>query len=79
MNETRPITLNHGIRVNQLKRIRVLSGISQQELSARSGIPIKCVGNYEQGRRDLNHARGDILYKLAKALNCTIEDLLTIE
>ncbi len=79
MNETRPITIQHTGTINKLKRIRVLSGLSQKELSERSGVPLKCIGNYEQDRRNLNHARGDILYYLSKALNCTIEDLLTIE
>ena len=79
MNTTRSVTIKHVYKTNRLKELRLLAGLSQLQLSERSGVPLKCIGNYEQGRRDLNHARGDILYYLAQALDCTIEDLLTIE
>lgn len=79
MNTDRPIIIVHQYKVNRLKELRNRAGLSQIQLSEKSGVPLKCIGNYEQGRRDLNHARGDILYYFAKALDCTIEDLLTIE
>lgn len=59
--------------------MRTIRRISQAELSLKSGIPLKCIGNYEQGRRDLNHARVDIIYRLSEALNCSIYDLLDID
>lgn len=79
MNDSRPITLNNDYKVNRLKLLRIQSGLSQLQLSERSGIKLKSIGNYEQGRRDLNHARGYILYRLSQALDCTIEDLLDID
>ena len=79
MNNTRPITITNTNKINKLKAIRVTARLSQAELSIKSGVPIKCIGNYEQGRRELNHARADILYRLAEALNCSMYDLLDID
>ena len=66
-------------QISKLKLIRIQKGMKQAELSEMSGIPLKCIGNYEQLRRDINHARVDIVYRLAAALGCQMEDLLDIE
>lgn len=66
-------------RSSKLKLMRIQKGMKQAKLSALSGVPIKCIGNYEQLRRDINHARVDIVYRLAAALDCRIEELLEIE
>lgn len=66
----------HTVRVSNLKMIRIKKGMKQAELAEASGVPLKCIGNYEQLRRDINHARVDIVYKLAAALGCRIEELL---
>ena len=63
-------------KVSKLKLIRIKKGIKQSELSELSGVPLKCIGNYEQLRRDINHARVDIVYRLALSLDCTIEKLI---
>lgn len=63
-------------KVSKLKLLRIKKGMKQSELSELSGVPLKCIGNYEQLRRDINHARADIVYRLARALDCHIEDLL---
>lgn len=63
-------------KVSKLKLIRIKKGMKQSELSELSGVSLKCIGNYEQLRRDLNHARVDIVYRLARALNCSIEELI---
>lgn len=66
-------------KISKLKLIRIQKGMKQAELSEASGIPLKCIGNYEQLRRDINHARVDIVYRLAAALGCQMEELLDIE
>lgn len=63
-------------KVSKLKLIRIKRGMKQSELSALSGVPLKCIGNYEQLRRDINHARVDIVYRLAHSLDCSIEELI---
>ena len=59
-----------------LARYREEAGFSQVELSARSGVGLRSIQMYEQGRNDINRAQGIALYRLAKALGCAMEDLL---
>ena len=66
-------------KISKLKLLRIQKGMKQAELSEKSGIPLKCIGNYEQLRRDINHARVDIVYRLAAALGCQMEELLDID
>lgn len=37
---------------------------------------MKCIGNYEQFRRDINHARFITVYKLAQGLGCDVMDIV---
>lgn len=62
-----------------LKRIRKASGVTQKELSERSGINIRMIQHYEQGFKDINKAQGIILYKLSQALKCDMENLIEIK
>lgn len=72
-------TVQTKVKISKLKLMRIKKGMKQSELSEVSGVPMKCIGNYEQLRRDINHARVDIVYRLATALECKIEELLDIE
>lgn len=69
----------HIVRTSNLKLMRIKKGIKQADLAAASGVPVKCIGNYEQLRRDINRARADIVYRLAAALDCRMEDIMEIE
>ena len=62
--------------MSNLKRIRNEKNITQKELSEFSGVNIQMIQKYEQGIKDINKAQAETLYKLAQALECTIEDLL---
>lgn len=62
-----------------LKKIRINKGISQSDLANQSGVSLRTIQEYEQGRKSLNKASGETLYKLSKALNCNIEDLLDVD
>ncbi len=64
--------------MNNLKRIRKERGVSQSSLSERSGVNIRMIQYYEQGVKDINVAAALTVYKLAQALDCTVEDLLEI-
>lgn len=68
--------ISHKVRISNLKRKRVKKGMKQSDLAAMSGVPLKCIGNYEQLHRDINRARVDIVYSLAAALGCRIEEIL---
>lgn len=60
----------------KLQAIRLERGLSQSQLSKASGVSCSMIQFYEQGRRDINRAEAYTVYKLARALGCTVEDLL---
>ena len=64
--------------MSKLKEARERAGLTQKELSERSGVNIRTVQNYEQGYKDINKAQELSLYKLAKALDVTMEDLIEL-
>lgn len=64
---------------NKLKEARNRAGLSQAELANRSEVSARMIQHYEQGVKDINKAQGITLYKLAQALQVTIEDLLQLE
>lgn len=59
-----------------LKRIRVTYGFTQAELAERSGVSLRSIQMYEQRNKNINKANADTTYRLAKALGCTMEDLI---
>jgi len=61
---------------SNLKRMRVISGMTQQELAALSGVNIKSISAYEQNPATVNKASCDTLFYLAESLNCEIEDIM---
>lgn len=65
--------------MNRLQRWRKFRQLSQSQLSELSGVSLRTLQDYEQGRKDINKVAGITLYNLAKALECNIEDLLNIE
>lgn len=78
-NTCRPIIISNLTRVSNLKLQRIKKRMTQKELANLSGVPVKCIGNYEQNHRDINHARADILYRLAQVLDCQIEDIMDLK
>jgi transcriptional regulator with XRE-family HTH domain len=65
--------------MSNLKQYRESAGLSQSKLSEISGVNLRMVQKYENGERDINNTQALTLYKLAQALNCTIENLLEIK
>lgn len=59
-----------------LKLIRIMSGLSQSKLAEQSGVSVRMIQHYEQGVKDINAAAALTVYRLAQALDCTVEDLL---
>ena len=62
--------------MSNLKRIREEKNITQAKLAEESGVSLRMVQYYEQGVKDINKAQGITLYGIARALECSIEDLL---
>lgn len=64
--------------MSKLKEARERAELTQKELSERSGVNIRTIQDYEQGRKSINKAQGLSLYRLATTLNVTIEELLEL-
>lgn len=64
-----------GKRTN-LKRIREARGLSQAKLAEASGVSVRMIQHYEQGVKDINSAAALTVYRLAQALDSTVEFLL---
>lgn len=60
----------------KLQTVRKAIGLSQKELSERSGVTLRMVQQYEQRAKDINKATASNLFALAQALGCKAEDLL---
>lgn len=60
-----------------LKNTREAAGLSQSKLAELSGVKVRVLQEYEQGRRDLNGAKLSTLLHLCKALGCGLEDIIT--
>ncbi|MCR5790855.1 MAG: helix-turn-helix transcriptional regulator [Lachnospiraceae bacterium] len=63
---------------SRLARLRAYAGLSQRMLAERSGVSVRMIEQYEQKKKDINRASSDTVYKLSRALNCRMEDLLDI-
>ena len=59
-----------------LKSIRTAYGCTQAELAKRSGVSLRSIQMYEQRNKDINKASVDTIYRIAKVLGCTMEDLV---
>ena len=59
-----------------LKEYRKKVGLSQSQLADDSGVSVRMIQKYEQGEKDINRAQAETVYKLSKALGCTMEELI---
>lgn len=59
-----------------LKRRREIYGYTQKQLAEDSGVSLRSIQMYEQRHKDINKAGVETVYRLAKTLGCTVEDLI---
>lgn len=64
--------------VTRLKMYRERIGLSQSELARESGVSVRMIQYYEQRRKDLDKAQAGTVWMLARALGCSVEDLLEL-
>ena len=62
--------------ITRLRVYRERMGLSQSALAAESGTSVRMIQHYEQRQKDINRAQTQTLYSLARALHCSIEDLM---
>jgi len=63
--------------MTKLQQLRISNHMSQSELSKLSGVNYRTLQDFDQGRKSLANAKGEMLYRLSYALNCSIDDLLS--
>ena len=59
-----------------LKRLRAYANLSQSALSQKSGVALRQIQLFEQGKRDIKKTQASTLMMLAVALNCDMKELL---
>ena len=80
-NEMNPLEIVKKIKQyisvgNKLKQFRERGKMNQLELSNKSNVTVKNIKAYDDGTVDISKAQGDTLFRLSRALGCTIEELL---
>lgn len=65
--------------MTNLQRIRLEHGLSQSQLSDKSGVNVRMIQQYECKNRNINKAQFDTVCKLASALSVKAEDLREID
>ena len=59
-----------------LKEMRLRNGLSQSQLAAASGVPLRTIQQYEQRRKDIRKAGFESIMALSEALHCEPADLM---
>ncbi len=65
--------------MSKLGEVRKGKNISQKELAEMTGLSIRALQSYEQDFRPLGRASAEDVYRIAKVLDTTIEELLGLE
>ncbi|MDO4502759.1 MAG: helix-turn-helix transcriptional regulator [Coriobacteriia bacterium] len=60
----------------RLRTVRKARGMTQQQLAAASGTSLRMIQLYEQRQNSIDSAAGATLFRLSRALGCSMEDLL---
>lgn len=63
-------------RGSKLKTVRKYCGLTQEELSVRSGVSLNTIRAYERKAKNIRKAQMDIVLRLTDGLQCRIEDIL---
>ena len=64
---------------SKLRKLRKNIGLSARELGIISGVSFRMILKYETGEKNIDHAKAETLFKLAKALSCNVSDLIENE
>lgn len=63
--------------MNKLQMIRKSKNMSQSELARKSGVNFRTLQDFDQGRKSLANAKGEMIYRLSLALECSTDELLS--
>lgn len=65
--------------MNKLQELRKNAGLRQIDLAEEAGLSVRILQKYETGERSINNAKAASVYRIAKVLGCTVEDLIEAE
>lgn len=65
--------------MTNLQEYRKMRQISQRQLAEQTGVNLRTLQDYEQGRKNINLAAAITVQKLAEALDCASWELLENE
>lgn len=63
----------------KLKELRMLKGLSQEQLAEKSGVTVRMIRAYEQGTKNIHGAKLKTLMMLAQTLDVAVHELLSDE
>ena len=63
--------------MTKLQELRLKNNMSQSELARASGVNYRTLQDFDQGRKSLANAKGEMLYRLTIALGCSIDELMS--
>lgn len=66
----------HNNKINNILYNRSVMGMTQQDLSDRSGVNIRQIQKYESGECDIGNMTLKNAVSLARALECSVEELM---
>ena len=64
---------------NKLHELRLKNNLSQSQLAQISGVNFRTLQDFDQGRKSLANAKGEMIYRLSVALGCSTDELLASE
>ena len=75
-------TVNHMLETNHreasgLQRQRKHCHYSQRQLADRAGVNLRTLQQYELGAKDIRKAASETVMNLARALGCSVEDIMS--
>lgn len=62
--------------MNNLKELRLATGLSQRQLAERANLSLSTIAKLESGERDIMQASMVTISLLCLALKCTVDDLI---
>lgn len=65
-------------QTNNLAQLRRVMGYSQHVLAQISGVNLRMIQQYENGTRDINKASVQTVWLLAKALRCSVDEIISV-
>lgn len=63
--------------MNNLKRLRTEKGLTQAQLAESVGTTQRMIQKYESGERDIQKVQVQTVLKMAQALGCSMEDIIS--